>query len=341
MYDTARTSDDRFAVGNLELEISKGGVGGHSSFRIIGQNPSIASGEGYADVYAGGSVSGGTQVYVPPTSAQVHVFVSDDAADAGTVLSSGSVSSATETSMTDTGADFVSDGVAVSDLILDDSNIFIARVINVTTTVLTVIAWFHPSDGLRENTPVNGNAYRVVTPASTGSGVVHVDGLNAFFNSQEEFIVLNGTSTVNSIKLWARINRIRGLGAGSSNEVVGIVKATALGDNTVTIAIIDGDNVSLSSVFTVPRDSDGFMVRWSGAIAKKTSGIATVRLRIGPTNSTSYVDDVVDLNSIGSNNFERCLGHTRLPGGIDVRVEADTDSTMSISASIDIVLVKR
>lgn len=322
----------------FELQVSRGLVPRHRTFRVVGQNPDIDIADGYADIWAGKLT--GTQKFVPPTQARIHDFVSNDVADTGGVVSSGSVGSATSTTLVDRGADFVADGVAIGDLIFDDTSILIGKVIAVAPTVLTIISWFNPSDGLRIDIPSEMSSYRVVSPSSTGAGAVHIEGLDAAFNSQEEFLVLNGTTPVATLKLWSRMNRIRGIGTGSSHEVVGEVTATAQTDNTVTAAIIDGDNVSLTTVFTVPLDKDGFLIRWSGALAKKTAGIANVRLRIGPTDGTAYVYDVIDLNSAGSANFERCLGYSRLPGGVDILVEADVDSNdMSVSAGFDIILV--
>jgi len=330
-------------TGNFLLSLAKGNIDRHSAITKFGENPDIDIADGFSDVWAGKSVAGGTQKYVAPTTARTHDVVSTDVADDGTVLSSGTMTGGNGGAggtIEDTAATFVTDTVAIGDLVLNDAQAVLGSVVFVNSeTVLTLNAWFNPNNGLRESTPVAGDAYRVVTPAA-GASVLHINGLDATFVIQEEFVVLDGLVVVPTAGDYTRINRMRAFGAGAQKKLVGNAIVTAQTDSTVTAAIIDGDNQTMQALYTVPSDKDAYLVSWSASVSKKQTGVINARLRLGQFNEIMFVTDSVALHSQGSGAASAQMGYQRIPGGTDILVEGDADTNnMGASAGFQLVLV--
>jgi len=325
------------------FDIARGHVPGVVISKPIGENPDIDSGDGFSDVWPGKS-AGSTQKYVAPSGARIHDLESDSTEDAGTVVSSGTATGGTLTTLEDTGATFIADGVAVDDIVLDDTQQILGSVVTVTSeTVLTLNAWFDPETGIRTIFVNSGDAYRVVTPAQTGAATVFIRALDSSLLEISEFVVLNGTTTVATVQNMLRINRMRVVGAGSNQGAVGILTATTTGEpvtDVITCAIIDGDNVSLQAIATIPSNKDAFLKDWRGSLSKKTAGVANLRLRLGPINKVSFVEDTISISSTGSSDFTTDMDLTRIPGGTDVRIEADVDTNnMGVSAALNMIFV--
>lgn len=337
-----KVSTDGFLIGDTELEIARGKVPGVESFSKFGENPSVDTADGFADIWLGKSAPSGTQKYVAPTQARNHDCVSDDAADAGTVLSSGSATGGSLTTIVDSGATFVSDSVAVGDIVLVDTLGVAGKITAVTSeTVLTVESWFDPNDNLRISVQAQvADTYRVVTPGSTGASLIFIEGLNNLKLKITEFVVLDGVTPVASSLLFWRINRAIALGFGSGNEAAGIISGKAQTDNTVSFALNNGDNQTLQAIYSVPINQDAFLKNWQGSVSKKQAGVANLRLRVGDFNSGMYVADTIVVHSTGSSNFNRPLQFLRVRGGTDILIEADVDTNgMGLSGGFDFILV--
>ncbi len=323
------------------IEVAKGNVPGHSLIKKFGENPDIDTADGFADIWAGNNVVGGTQKAVAPTVARIHDFASSDIADAGTLVDSGIATGGSLNTLEDTGATFITDGVAVGDLVLNDTETVLGSVISLTETILTVNAFFNPNTGVREISTEAGDAYRIVTPASTGATVLHCTGLSATFQLQEKFLILNGTTNVPSLSTVTRINRLRVFGAGSAASLVGNVTATAQVDGTITANIIGNDNQTMQAIFTVPVGFTVFLLSWSGSVSRKISGVANMRIRTGQMNEIMFVLDSESVTSTGSSKFTENLGNQMIPAGTDILVEADVDTNnMGVSGGFLMLLVE-
>ena len=96
------------------LEVAKGDVEGHVHINKFGRNSLITTASDPEDIWDGGGV------YSPPTTARIHNIVSTSAQDAGTVLSTGTITTVSTTEVIDENATFVTDGVSVHDIYLND-----------------------------------------------------------------------------------------------------------------------------------------------------------------------------------------------------------------------------
>ena len=320
------------------FEVGRGNVPGHSFINQSGENPDIDTASGFEDVWDGGGT------YVAPTTARLHDIASTSANDAGTVVSSGIATGGTTVTIIDLAATFVTDGVAVGDNMLNDTNVQSGTVTEVTSeTTLTMAGRMrNPNDGTDGLANQSGNAYRVVSNASTGTSVVHVLGNNISFLRQEEFVVLNGTSNVVTTKTWRRQYRARTFGPGATGAV-GTISSTAQTDGTISFQILVGNNHTLMAIFTESLDKFGHLHKWWGSLSKKTGAISNLRLRAGTLGGVSFVIQSRSIDNSGKSDFDyKWPTPVPLPGGVDVWVEADTDTNNTgVSAGMDIISIDR
>ena len=282
---------------------------------------------------------GNTQLWVPPTAARIHNVASDNVADVGSVLSSGVATGGSISTIVDSGATFSSDGVAVGDTVLDDTNMEHATVVSVTETTITT----HVT---RHGKPFNsGDTYRVVTATSTGASVVHIYGLNSLMIKVEEFVVMNGTTNVATLLSYYRINRAHIDGAaGRTTSNIGAISGTAVTDGTQTFNIAAGFGSTTLAIYTVSAGETACMTRLYAHLNKSNSITATMSLRetafASIDGAGSRVDDffsISDTRALTDNpkpyrNFEE---HT----DIWIRCDEVSANDADITAGFDLILV--
>lgn len=323
---------------NFYLEVAKGNVAGHSGIEIAGENTDLPNTGVFEDVWDGGGV------YVPPTQARLHNISSSLAADAGTVLSSGTMTSGTFTTIFHEGATFSTDTVAIGDLALNSDNVEFGRITGVTEETLTIVGGMRDPDG-GEMGEANsaGDAYRIVTDASTGASIVWMGGLSAFFLEQQEFVVLNGATDVSTTKSYVRMHLARAFG-GASTEVAGNIEAETIGEvaETITWLILNGNNQTLMAIYTVPVDKTGYIVNWWSSMSRETASAAShVHLRAGTLNGFKYSVQPRAINTVGNSSLNYPYVIPRaIPGGSDIWVEANSNAnSVGVSAGFEIMLV--
>lgn len=318
----------------FETEVSKGNVRDYSYISKFGENPSLDIADGFVELWDGSTS------YVPPTEARIHNVVSTDAADVGTLLSSGTATGGSVTSVEDTGATFVTDGVSIGNMVLNDDDLQFGIITAVTETVLTIGNGMREARSLQLGLTTEGKSYRVVTNGSTGASVFYVQGLDASWNEQDEFVILNGVTPVATVNSFIRQYRARVLGPNAS-ESAGAVTSTAQTDGTISCQVIAGINQSLMSIYTVPTGKTGYLHRWWGSISKKQAAASNLRLRIGHLDGFGYVSQSRGIDSQGSSEFDyKWEFPIPVPSGVDVWIEADTDTNAtSVAGGFDITLI--
>ena len=323
------------------LEVAKGNVPGHSFITKFGENPTIAAAAGFEDVWDGGGI------YLNPVAAVVHNVSSSLAADTGTVLSSGTATGGSFTTLIDADATFVTDTVAFGDRVLNDTNVEIGVVTSVDseTQLSMIVGMSNPNNGKPGERNEFGDSYRVVTNASTGASIFHIVGHDVTRVTLEEFVVLNGGTDVETIGLYARQYRARVFG---SFAAAGVITSTT--DDiaaTVSAQIINGNNQTLMTPYSVPADKHGYIVHWWGTLARATGGgaVADILLRAGtkgPTVATTlgYVLQSRSIDAAGSSDFDyRDPIPNFVPGGVDIWAEADTSALAGVAVGFTILLI--
>jgi len=296
------------------------------------------------DVADGFQTVGDIPSYSVPTAPVQHNVASTLAADTGTVVSSGTATSGDEVTLGDTLATFVTDGVVVGDPVLIDGKVLVGRVSSVTETVITMSSGVRdPDSGFVQDQVQPGDSYRIVQAGSTGSSFVYIKGLGLTRDVLQEFVVLDGVTPVPTVESYLRMNLMRALSDQTGASTQGFVSATAIGGGGgVTAQINDGNNVSLSSVYTIPRGYTGLLTQVRGSLLHKPTAGCQLVLRSGIFDGVGYLLGAWTVHSRASSSVHAPIDPPlRVPGTFDVWIEADTDTNgVQVTAGYSLALRK-
>ena len=317
--------------------VALGEVPGHSYVNKFGRNADVDSASGYEVVWDGG---GTAYTGFNATALEAVEVLSSAAADAGTQLSTGTLTGGSATTFVDTAADFVTDTVAVGDIVINDTQDDHGIVTAVTSlTTLTVRNMRHGT------TPASGDTYRVVTPASTGAAVIRLPRLLTTANNSlgVEYIVLNGVTGVDTTGTYLRCSRARVVLAGSGLGNAGTITArqTTTTANIFLVMPI-GYNSSMVACDTVPPGAKGWLLGWHAAITGVGAADVNVRILARPTGETFQVQEDGNLRGGGASALDRRFHAPKgpYPAWTDIMIDADTDTDNTpVSAGFDLLIV--
>lgn len=318
--------------------VAAGDVYNQSSINKFGRNSDIDVATAPEDIWDGGGVN--TQ----PTTDRIHALVSTSTEDAGTIKCSGAATGGSLTTLVDSGATFITDGVAAGHTVLFDSLQDHSVVSSVDSETQITVKIIHHGDPIE-----SGDTYRIVEVAGTGAGVIHVklayqlDG-----TSITEFVVMNGTTPVNTVNSMFRLNRLHTHGVGSNGANVGTITATAATDATVSAQINPDNGQTLMAIYHIPIGYTGYMSSYYASMfrpAKIADAMARIYLRSrlwGDTSDGDVVEHTLGISIYGGEVGHAFVPHKRFSQGTDIwmSVEEVTDDNTDISAGFDIILVK-
>ena len=330
---------NRTATRDFGLEVAKGNIPGHSFILKFGENLTVGN-AAFEHIWDAATP------YVPPTQARVHDISSDDADDDGDILVDATADSGSLTTLVDADGDFVNAGVTTGDIVLNDDNVELGNITGVTANTLTMAGSMrNPNSGLI-GTANGADAYRVVTPASTGASIIHILGLDASFLEIQECVVLDGliANEVATTKSYIRQYRARIFGDGGSGGAEGTISSIAQVDGTTSCQVINGNNQTLMAIYTVPANKTGYIMKWWATFSKgvgATTVFADVHLMAGTLDGIGYLLEPIATLSSGTSAYTRDYSvPAAIPGGSDIWVEAQASTgSVSISAGFDIILV--
>jgi hypothetical protein len=316
------------SVSNFYFEVGEHHIEGTRFVHKFGRNPDIDKASGFEAIWNfGGDYTGFNAI----GGEAIEVLSSNDA-DAGALVSSGTATGGTLTILINTAATFISDGVVVGDIILNDTDISHGVVTEVTGEIVLTVARFDKG-GEFSSLPVAGDSYRIATPTSTGAAAVEIEFLldSDFDNETSEYIILNGTTPVDSVGTdYIRNSRIEVLIAGSAGGNVGTITSRQA---TTTANIFDvmpiGYNETMVCAYTIPKEEEGHLLFWMPSLSgKKISAISGVRLMIRHRGEVFRVVEENAVIAAGSSALPRpyLIPKNKLPGGSDVMVMMDTDT---------------
>ena len=325
---------------DLNLEIARGNVPSVQVYEKFGKNPDIDTGSDPEDVWNGG----GDYTGFDCTADEILTVTADGAGslDTGTLLSSGTVDSATGTTITDTSATFVTDGVAVGDLIIDDTLGFHGYITGVTQTTITVDDFteeFHADS--EPHTPEIGDAYRVATAASTGAAVVRLARLlDSTYVNTVEYVILDNSTLVDTVGSYRRGSRAAVILCGTDGVANrDIVVAQKITTANILMVMPSDNNRTAIMADTVPAGKTLFLNRifMSMARANGSPGSATMTLRARRFGSRCF-ETLLNPEISHSQNyvFPPTDGYIVLPEKTDykIRVEAVSDNNTIVTAEV-------
>ena len=335
----------RIGTTDFMLEVAKGKVAGHSQMNKYGHNESVAAGP--EDVWGGGGIY---DFYF--TTNQTVEAVSTDVDDVGSLVSSGTATGGTTTTLIDTGANFVGDGVAVGDIVINDTNgewgtVNVVAATTLTHTVMTNASSASPSSNPNES----GDTYRVASSADTGAGVIHVEGLtnsSGTWSVNTETVILNGQTDVAMLNTYVRLYRSFVLHAGSSgmNEGDITVEVDATVNAGIFIASMDGQ--TQQAIYTVPSGKTAYFLKGYVGIGSRSnpaasaSGVFTWRARLNNGATGVFaIKGQVEVMTSGSQFWIYEYGiPVALPEKSDVLIRCDeTSADIGVVGAFDMVLV--
>lgn len=203
-------------------EVARGLYSNYTINTKFGRNASIDTTSAPEDVWNGGSDYTGFNC----TQAETLSVVSSSANDSGSLVSSGTATGGNGTTLIDTVATFVTDGVSVGDIILNDTQVIHGIVSEVTSETVLTVRFFKDSVGSNEYVTNVGDSYRVATSSSTGAAVIKLNAaLDGNYNPISEYVILNGTTPVVTTKQYIRQARATVEIAGSTGNNEGEITA--------------------------------------------------------------------------------------------------------------------
>ena len=301
-------------------------AGLHSDLNTVhkfGRLPVVNSADGFVDVWNG---TKGPYLGFNAVAGEAVTVSSASANDAGTVLSSGTMTGGSATTAADTGATFSTDTVAAGDLVINDTQSDHMIITSLTETVLTGRRWRHGT------TPAVSDAYRVVTAASTGAAVVRVNRIMDFTSGglATEYIVLNGVTGVDTTGTdYFRCSRGRIVLAASGGIAIGAITAT---QKTTTANIFwtmpIGYNSTMVCCDTVPAGKVGYLKQWGGQLIGTNQANAQLRFSSRPTGEVFQVQEELGLRGSGTSAIDRVYSIPKngFEAWTDIRLDIDTDT---------------
>lgn len=268
------------------LRVALGQIPGYSHINKYGHNPVVEVATDPEDVWGGGGIY---NFYF--TTNQTVEAVSTDIDDVGSLVSSGTATGGSLTTIEDSGATFVSDGVAVGDVVINDTNGEWGSVNVVTSeTELACTIMTNASTVSRaSNANKSGDTYRIASSGDTGAGVIHSEGLTAnglIWTVATETTILNGQTDVALSTGFVRMYRSSVLHAGASAMNEGDISIEVDATTNAGIFITTGDGRTQQANMTVPSGMTGIFIKGyvgissGGNPASPAAAIFTWRARL-------------------------------------------------------------
>jgi hypothetical protein len=317
-------------IGDYRLEISRGNATGMGKIHKFGRNPDIDTG-GFEAIWNGGGDYTGFNATVAET---LEIF-SSSAQDVGTLLSTGTATGGSATTMVDTGATFVSDGVAAGDVVINITQVDHAIVTAVTEIQIDFLQ-------MQEATTwAVGDTYKVVTKGGTGAPIIELyqllDGTLA--QQPNEYVILNGITTVDTVGTYRRGTRLHTHGGTNDGNVTCRQKITTA---NIMAILPSGYGTTMIAAFTIPEGKDGYIDGWFAGLAGKTKANCNIRLMTRGVNDYFQVKEEFSIQAAGTSYVHRDYLNPKnsLAQRTDIKIMADTDTAdTAVAAGFDLTLV--
>lgn len=322
-------------TGDFGTEVARGLYDGYAINTKFGKNIDIDTGSTPEDVWNGG----GDYTGFDCVSAQTIEIFSSDNNDRGAEVSSGVSTGGSETTLVDSGATFISDGVSVGDLVINDSLQFHGYITSIDSeTQVTCYDFRNGAGSLKEFS--SGDNYRIATSIDIGAAVVKLSGLiDSNYYRHSEYVILNGTTSVFTASTYIRQSRGQVILAGSldtnDGEITGRQSTTTA---NVTMVMPAESGQTAICCDTVPTGKTWQVKRLycSMTRANGSAGSADVQFQIRPRGGAWRTLRFPSIsNSLLYN--EKDIGGIIIQEQTDVRwrVNAVSDNNTIVSAEFE------
>ena len=144
-----------------------------------------------------------------------------------------------------------------------------------------------------------GTSIEIVSTDSEDNQEIFIQGLDQNFNLQEATATLNGVTPVSVSGTWARVFRSYNSG---NTDIVGTVSIRDSATSTQVYAqILDGNNQTLMSIYTIPADCTGYLIKYKASAFNSQSASSigyTLQMKVREFSKTFRVQSIT---SVGTN----------------------------------------
>ncbi len=203
--------------------------------------------------------------------------------------------------------------------------------------------WIAPTQA-RTHQIVSSDAGDDGDPVGVGARTIRVSGLTSWTTKEvTEDIVLNGVTNVPTVNAYVMINRLQVLTSGGTSINVGIIKATADTDGTITCQIAALRGESLTTVCGISSLQTMYVSRIYGNMLKSGGGPASCDInfcynREPDVQGKNFVDKhTFGILSTGTSSLTINYGtHKKLVGPALVKMQALSSlNDLQVSAGYD------
>jgi len=266
------------------------------------------------------------------------VSSSDWDEDTWTLLSSWTATWGSTTTLIDTWATFVTDTVAVWDVLINDTQTTHWIVTAVTETTITV-------DRMdKDETNASWDIYRVATSASTWACVVRLDFCMWLdYVEVAEYVILNWNTIVNTIWTFIRNSRIEVVCAGSWGSNVWTITANQSTTTANIFAVMPiWYNQTMIAAMTIPAWKTWYMSSWFASLARKKDWFSNVRFMSRHKWEVFQVKEEFTISASWSSYVQRIFDISKddMPQKSDIKIMSDASaSDMWVAAWFDLIII--
>ena len=183
------------------------------------------------------------------------------------------------------------------------------------------------------------------TSAGSGARTVKIFGLDANGAEQEETVTLDGTTLVDSVNTYSRVNRAIVLTSGgtptnSAFNAGAISVAHKTTTSNIFIVMPIGANQSQVCAYTIPAGKTGYLRKLNCFIDRSASATADGALWVRENGASPRLIRIFSVSQSDSINDE-IYGGLVFPALTDivVRITAVSTTNVEVTASFDLILV--
>lgn len=308
------------------LSISRGNIAGFSNRQKFGRKIDLGTTKQ--------TIWSESAMYIYLTTGTVMNASSGDVNDTGLLVSSGNATGGSLITIEDDGADFISDGVAVGDIVINDTNVLHGYVLSRTAIEITLIRAMDLPN-------VIGDNYRVVNANDTGAAVARLEGFDINYVPLFEYYILNGRTAVAGVQEFFRTPRAKIVHAGSSGWGEGKVYfgtgVVAIGVPPNIYCLIEATkNQTLQAFDTIPDGKTGYLSKWYITVGTGKELEAEIVIR-EPGGVFQVQQEFSLVESPFSISFDVPL---KIPEHFDIEVRGKVDATTAaVTSAFDITFV--
>lgn len=185
-------------------------------------------------------------------------------------------------------------------------------------------------------------------PVGVGARTIRIFGLVSWSTKGvTEDITLNGTNSVPTSNAYVMIHRMKVLTKGATASNVGVIKATAQSDNTITAQINATWGQTQMAILGIPSVQTGLLHSYYANLNKAggASGLADACLFVNPEPDVELTNFLIKhrfgLQTVGTSCYEHEYHRPKvIPGPAIIKITSVSGTNdMDVSAGFDIDLV--